>query len=321
MINKPKPLKLGDKVAIIAPSSATDLKKVIDGEKRIRAMGLEPVMFPTCYSRYGHLSAGDEERAKDVNDAFKDENIKGIICLRGGYGTPRILKMIDYDMIRKNPKVFVGFSDITGLHIAFNKIVRMVTYHGPMATSAFGNVNADNTVTYEPYTYESLKKNIFTNKYLGKFKNPEGEKLETLFNGKAEGEIIGGNLSLICSTLGSPYEIDVKGKILFIEDVGEPVYKIDRMLTSLSLAGKFNDCAGIILGTWSSCQREEKSYENGYDLPLSEVFENTLFPFNKPIISNFRAGHNFPQPTIPFGTHIKMDAEKKEIIFTESGNK
>lgn len=319
MIIKPKPLKIGDKVAIIAPASPTDLSAVKNAEKRIKAMGLDPVMFPTCFTKYGHLSATDEERANDVNNAFYDDNIKGIICLRGGYGTPRILNMLDYDMIKLNPKVFVGFSDITALHLAFNKICRMVTYHGPMAASNYGKVK-NSRVDFEKYTCESLKNNIFTNKPIGLFKNPENEELNALVGKKAEGELIGGNLTLLAATLGSPYELDSKGKILFIEEVDEPVYKIDRMLTSLVLAGKFDDCEGILLGAWTNCEREKKSYEDGYDLPLEEVFKNTLVKFNKPIITNFRAGHIFPQATMAFGTHVKIDADKKEIVFTESGN-
>lgn len=319
MIIKPKPLNIGDRVAIIAPSSPTELTSVNNAEKRIRALELEPVMFPTCFTRYGHLAAKDEERARDVNDAFSDESIKGIICLRGGYGTPRILNMLDYEMIKKNPKVFVGFSDITALHIAFNKICRMVTYHGPMAVSNFAKIK-DNSVDFEKYTYESMKNNIFNDEAIGQFKNPDAEELNVLVGGKAEGELIGGNLSLLSATLGSPYELDAKGKVLFIEEVDEPVYKIDRMLTSLALAGKFDDCEAVILGTWTNCEREKKGYENGYDLPLEEVFMNTLTRFNKPIITNFRAGHNYPQPTMPFGTIVKIDADKKEIIFTESGN-
>jgi muramoyltetrapeptide carboxypeptidase len=319
MITKPHALQKGDKVAVIAPSSAADKEVVKNAQRRVYALGLTPVMYPTCYTKYGHLSARDDERAKDVNDAFSNEDIKGIICLRGGYGTPRILELLDYEMIKLNPKVFVGYSDITALHIAFNKICRMVTYHGPMATSSYETAT-DSEVQFEEYTYQSLSKNIFTSQPIGVYQNPKNEELETLLGGKCQGEIVGGNLSLLVSTLGSPYEVDARGKILFIEDVGEPVYRIDRMLTSLSLAGKFNDCNGLILGTWSNCIREKKSYEEGYDLPLDEVFENTLKKFNKPIISNFRAGHNFPQPTIPFGTHVEMDADERKIIFTESGN-
>lgn len=288
-------------------------------ESRIRAMGLEPVMYPTCYTRYGYLSARDEERAKDVNNAFANKSIKGIICLRGGYGTMRILNLLDYEIIKRNPKVFLGFSDITGLHLAFNRICRMVTYHGPMATSSFARVEGMK-VEFEKYTYDSLRKNLFTNDAPGLVENPKGEALEHIVGGKAEGEIIGGNLSLLAATLGSPYEIDAKGKILFIEDVGERVYRVDRMLTSLALAGKFRDCVGVILGTWIDCNSQQGDDGAVIDLNLEEVFRDVLVPFNKPIIANFRAGHNFPQPTIAFGTKVILDADNKTITFIESGN-
>lgn len=315
---KPKPLKTGDKVAVIAPSSATDLKSVKNGEKKIRALGLEPVMFPTCYTNYGHLSASDEERAKDVNDAFKDETIKGIICLRGGYGATRILDLLDYETIASNPKIFVGFSDITALHTAFNQICNMVTFHGPMAATRFANVKNDK-VEFDVYSCESLVKNIFTDIPIGLHKNPNNEELKSLNTGKAKGKLAGGNLTLLTATLGSKYEIDTKGKIFFIEEIGEPVYKLDRMLTTLALAGKFNECAGIILGTFIKCEREKKPYEGGLDLTLEEVVENTLVKYNKPIIYNFKAGHNFPQPTIALGTTVYIDAELKQVEFLESG--
>lgn len=301
-------------MAVVAPASPTDLQSVRNAEKRVELMGLIPIMFPTCYSTYGHLSAKDEDRARDINTAFYDDTIKGIICLRGGYGSTRILNMIDYEMIKKNPKIFIGYSDITALHVAFNQICRMVTYHGPMATSKFITIE-NGCVNIDKYTFDSLFKNIFTDKVIGKYKNPNNEELITISGGKAKGELIGGNLSLLTATLGSHYEIDTKGKILFIEEVGEPVYKIDRMLTSLALAGKFDDCEGIILGTCTDCYRDKKSYENGFDLPLEEVLYNTLLKYNKPIIANFQAGHNFPQPTLAFGTNIVLDADKKEIIF------
>ncbi len=318
MNKKPKPLKSGDRVAVVAPSSATDIKSVENGERKLKAMGLTPVMFPTCYTNYGHLSAPDTERARDTNDAFKDESIKGIICLRGGYGTPRILNLLDYEMIAANPKVFMGFSDITALHVAFNQQCRMTTFHGPMATSNFVKFkNGD--VLFEPYTYNSLIKSIFTNEPAGEHKNPNEEPLYSYCRGTAEGELIGGNLTLLVSTMGSPYELDAAGKILFIEEVNEPVYKIDRMLTTLSLAGKFEQCAGVIFGTFAGCQREEKAYEGGLDLTLEEVIQNTVVPFNKPIIFNFKAGHSFPQPTLALGTKVRINADSNTVVFLESG--
>lgn len=317
-MNKPKSLIKGDKVAVVAPSSATDLQSVEKAEQKIKAMGLNPVMFPTCYTNYGHLSAPDLDRSRDINDAFRDESIKGIICLRGGYGTPRILNMLDYEMIAANPKVFVGFSDITALHIVFNQVCCMTTFHGPMATSGFAKFNKDK-LEFEQYTYDSLHKNIFTNDPAGEYVNPNNELLKGINCGTAEGRLIGGNLTLLVSTMGSRYELDTKDKILFIEEVNEPIYKIDRMLTTLALAGKFEQCAGIIFGTFTSCEREEKAYEGGLDLTLEEVINNTVAHFNKPIICNFKAGHSFPQPTLPLGTKVKIDANINRVIFTESG--
>jgi muramoyltetrapeptide carboxypeptidase len=317
---KPKPLKTGDKAAIIAPSSASDPKAVKQAEMKIRALGLEPVMFPTCFKNYGHLSARDEERADDVNNAFKDETIKGIICLRGGYGTTRILDLLDYEAIASNPKVFMGFSDITALHTAFNQICNMVTFHGPMAATNFARVKNDK-VEFDNYSYGSLVKNIFTGEAPGLYANPNQEALKSLNSGTALGQLTGGNLTLLTATLGSKYEIDTKGKILFIEEIGEPVYKLDRMLTALALAGKFDDCAGIILGSFVKCEREKKAYEGGLDLTFEEVVDNTLVKYKKPIIYNFKAGHSFPQPTLALGTLVRIDADKKEVEFLESGTR
>jgi len=318
MNKKPKSLRIGDKVAVVAPSSATDSASLEKAEKKLKAMGLNPVMFPTCYTNYGHLSAPDEMRAKDVNDAFRDESIKGIICLRGGYGTPRILNKLDYEMIAENPKVFVGFSDITALHVAFNQICHMTTFHGPMATSNFAKFKNED-VLFEPYTYNSLQRNIFTNEPAGEHKNSGDEPLSFFCCKDAEGELIGGNLTLLVSTMGSPYELDARGKILFIEEVNEPIYKIDRMLTTLALAGKFEQCAGVVFGTFTGCEREEKAYEGGLDLTLEEVINNTVVPFGKAVVYNFKAGHSFPQPTLAFGTNVKIDACRNKVIFTESG--
>lgn len=316
---KPRKLNIGDKVAIIAPSSSANKEAVEKGQKMIKAMGLEPVIYPTCYKNHGHMSAPDNERAKDVNDAFANSEIKGIICLKGGYGSLRILNMLDYEMIKDNPKAFIGYSDITGIHLALNKICRMVTYHGFMAVSSIYKKKGSK-IKFHPYTYDSIMKNLFTAQAPGLVENPEGEIMESLYEGEAEGELIGGNLSLLVGTLGSPYEIDTKGKILFIEEIGEPVHKIDNMLSSLSLAGKFKDCNGIILGTWPNCEPFERG-DGMDDLPLQEVFKEILLPYKKPIISNFRAGHNNPHPVLAFGTKVIINSDKKEIIFTESGNK
>ena len=312
MMIKPKALKKGDEVAIIAPASPTTEEKVKKALEALRKWGLIPIAYPSCYASHGHLSGTDDMRAKDVNDAFRDKKIRGIINLKGGYGAPRILKLIDYDLIRTNPKIFLGYSDISGLLIAINKNVWMVTYHGPMAAAGL-------SMDLDDYTKKYVDMCLFGNESLGILENPQGEKLISLVKGLAEGELIGGNLSLMVSTLGSDFEIDVKNKILFIEEIGEKNYKIDRMLTSLSLAGKFRDCIGIIIGPFSNCEAEIKT-DKYTDLSLNQIFNEIILPYNKPTIMNFRAGHIYPQATIPFGVKVEINANKPSIKFLESGN-
>lgn len=317
MIVKPKALKPGDKVAIIAPSTPTDADKLRRGQEGLRSLGLQPIIFPTCHKNYGHLAGLDQERAADINRAFADPEIDGIICMKGGAGAYRLMPLLDYDAIRGNPKVFIGYSDVTALHMAFNKLCRMVTYHGPMLISDF--FLGDNKL--EPFTLNSYKQALFGTGAAGRLENPPGEELRVLREGTAQGELIGGNLSLLISTLGSPWELDTTGKILFIEDISEAAYKVDRMLNALALAGKFKDCAGIILGSWTGCNPEQKSTYTGQDLPLETIFEEVIGPFNKPTILNLRAGHNYPAITLPFGVQVKIDTAVPEIVVLESGNR
>ncbi len=305
---KPESLSEGDTVAIIAPSSSAVISNMDKTGKFIERLGLRPVFLPSCYERHGHFAGVDEIRARDVNSAFGDELFKGIICIRGGYGTPRILNMLDYQMIKRNPKFFLGYSDITGLHMVLNNICGMVTYHGPMAcTEELFDMRDD-------YTINCLKRSIYSHSPMGRYIPPQGEALEVINEGKASGIITGGNLSLLVSTLGSRYEIDTRGKILFIEDVGELNYSIDRMLNSLDLAGKFKECKGVILGTWKGCKAAEES-DDRIDLDLDVIFEEIIGKYAMPVVNNFRAGHVYPQYTIPLGVEVDMDTSDGSIVF------
>lgn len=304
---KAKPLKFGDTIGIIAPASPTTDSNIKKVEETLRNMGFKLKMGKSLYEKRGYLSGKDEIRAEDINSMFKDKEVDGIICIRGGYGTPRILDLIDYEIIKENPKVFVGYSDITALHIAFNQIAGLVTFHGPMAAS-------DMIRNFSSFSKEHLFKAIMDNEALGEIVNPEGEEIISINGGIAEGPIIGGNLSLIADTIGTPYEIDVKGKILFIEEVEEEPYRIDRMLNQLRLAGKLNDAAGIILGDFSKCDARKPNES----LSLEEVIDDYFKALDKPIIYNLQAGHCEPMVTIPFGVRARLDADKKELIILEN---
>ena len=297
----PKQIKIGCTLGIIAPSSPYRGSNLEEVEKILTSYGYRVQFGKSCYGSYkGYLSSEDEIRARDIEDMFLNKEIDGIICLRGGYGTPRILDLIDYNIVKQNPKFFVGFSDITALHIAFNQKSNLVTFHGVMAASS---------PNWDYFTYKSLLDAINMKDTL-EIKNPRGEKIKTLVNGKCEGQLIGGNLALLSATMGTGYEVDTKGKILFIEDVGESIYRLDRMLTQLALGGKFTDCEGIIFGDFSNCRKD-----NDDDFSVEELLLDRISKYNKPCICNLKSGHCMPMVSLPFGVNCRLDATNKTIKF------
>lgn len=305
---KPKALKFGDTIGVVAPASPTLEENVEKAHKKLKDLGFKVKMGKSCYEKYGYLAGTDSLRAEDINHMFRDEEVDGIICLRGGYGTPRILELLDYDLIKKHPKVFIGYSDITALHIAITRFSRLITFHGPMVAS-------DMLGDFNQFSKKSLFNFIMEGEYLRNIKNPPGEELKTMNPGIAEGSIIGGNLSLIADTLGTPYEIDLKGKMLFIEEVGEEPYQIDRMLTQLRLAGKLKEAEGIILGDFNNCVAKSSEYDDS--LTLEQVLEDIIKPMNKPTLFNLKAGHCEPVITLPFGARARLDGHKGELTLLE----
>lgn len=303
---KPKALKLGDTIGIIAPSSPADIDKVYKARSYINNMGFKVKLGKSCFETWGYLSGVDSIRAEDLDNMFADKEVDGILCLRGGYGASRILDKINFNIVKDNPKIFVGYSDITVLHTSFNQICDLVTFHGPMAASNMSD-------EIDQFTIDSFLKAITSTDPLGNIENPINEKIGCLVPGEATGEITGGNLALIAGTLGTPYEINAKGKLLLIEEVEEEPYRVDRMLTQLALAGKFKDANGIILGDFKNCTPKE--YVNS--LSLMEVFQSTIVPFNKPTIYNLKAGHSFQKITIPFGVEAKMVSDEGKLTILE----
>lgn len=306
---KARALKFGDTLGLIGPASFASQDKVARSIRILREMGFEVKEGKSLYERYGYLSGKDEIRANDINSMFGDKEVDGIMCLRGGYGSPRILDLIDYELIKNNPKVFVGYSDITALHIVFNQICKLVTFHGPMASS-------DMIGSFQAFSEDSLLRAIMDKEAIGRIENPENEDIVKINGGIVEGRLIGGNLSLIADTIGTPYEIDSKGKILFIEEINEEPYKIDRMLNQLRLAGKLEDAAGIILGDFNKCQ-PKGHYEDS--LSLEEVFEDYIKVLNKPSIYNLQSGHCNPIITLAMGVRVRLDGNKGQVDILENG--
>ncbi|MGL4913947.1 MAG: S66 peptidase family protein [Romboutsia sp.] len=300
-MNIPKTLKVGDTIGLIAPSGPLRKGNIEQVKNAIQSYGYNVKIGESCYLKYkGYLAGDDDTRASDIEKMFLDKSVDAIMCLRGGYGTSRLLDKIDYNIIFQNPKIFIGFSDITGLHIVFNQICNLSTYHGIMAYTA---------PKWDDFTYASLLNALnFEDELV--IENPMKEKIYTIYHGKSEGILIGGNLSLIISTLGTSYEIDTRNKILFIEEVGEYIYRIDRMLMHLYHAGKLDDCNGIIYGDFNDCRKF-----NDDDNEMIELLQEISEKVNKPAIYNLQAGHCMPMLTLPLGVKCSMDATNQRVKF------
>lgn len=284
---QPKPLTKNDKVVLIAPAGYVQKEKIENVLAAIKRLGLVPVLGANALNTQNYLAGSDIERAKDINNAFLDKEIKGIIALRGGYGSMRILDMLDYQMIKNNPKIFVGYSDITAIHLAINKKCDLVTYHGPMACVELINPKIDQYTKAYFNHYIFGKNNAFF--YAKKFMS-----IKTLTTGNFKGTLIGGNLTTVVATLGTKYEIDTYNKVLFLEEINECTYKIDRLITQLKLSGKLSNLKAVILGHFTNCT---KNNDELLDI-FKEAFENI------PCIYNMPSGHSLPNITLPIGGTI-----------------
>lgn len=299
-----KKLKKGDTIGIIAPASCTTYEKVLEAKKNIEDMGYQ-VILGECTKKQWYSYAGtDEERAEEINSFFADKSIDAIICMRGGYGCNRLIELLDFEVIKRNPKIFVGYSDITTLHIALNEKANLITFHGPMAVSNFtGNYNRD--------TYENFIEILSNSRDKQSIKNIIKE-LKVLNEGRAKGKLVGGNLATLIATLGTEYDLDYNGKILFLEDVGEKTYKIDRFLNQLKKHGVFEKIEGLVLGDFKNCIQDSEK-----DMTLLEVFQNYFKELKKPVIYNFESGHSEPMLTLPLGAICEIDTYNKEIKVLE----
>lgn len=300
----PPLLKKGDTVALVAPGTNVtdpdDLKKAFD---ILEFFGLKPKTFRKT-EEFGYKSRSVRARADEIHAAFSEEEVRGIICLRGGYASAMLLDSLDYSLIAKNPKVFVGYSDITAMHCAINKLAGLVTYHGPVALSAFTKYTID---SFEEVLFRGTRPLILQNPQVDKSPRPQ-HPTRTISGGTARGRIIGGNLSIICSLMGTPYEIDTKGKILMIEDVGEEPYRMDRMLNQLRLAGKLHDAAGIVVGECVDCNSNGLNPSKVWDPSLGEVLDAYLSALGKPVFYGLTFGHTSDQLTVPIGAEAELDA-------------
>ena len=304
-MQKGKRLRGGDTLGIVAPSGPCNLSQLEEGMSVLEGMGFRLKEAANLRQRRGYLAGDDEARAAGIMEMFDDDGVDGVICAKGGYGANRMASLIDVDVIRANPKVFLGYSDITTLHLFFNQGAELITFHGPMAAFDFG---PKATV----FSMESMVRWVMDGAP-GPLENPPDYPRRTLAPGKARGQLVGGNLNLLAYSIGTPWEIDSRGKILFIEEIEEEPYKVDGMLIQLVNAGKLQECAGIVLGDFNNCEVTKTNPS----LTLEEALADILLPLGVPVMAGLRAGHCEPKLTLPLGAVCALDADAQMLTVLE----
>jgi muramoyltetrapeptide carboxypeptidase len=309
---KPKALRRGDMMGVVAPAGPVDRQRIDRALSRLRERGFHVKTYGDIYRSEGYLAGDDATRADELMTAFADPATTGVWCARGGYGVARILDRLDFSVIRNTAKVFVGFSDITALHIAIQQCGGLKTFHGPNLQDGFGKVD-DMPAANEAALWQALLAEEQTGAPRQLLCGPtaiESIELERLAPGVASGPLIGGNLAVLCGLMGTPFEIQTEDRILFIEDVSERAYRIDRYLAQLALAGKLQSAAGILVGSFS--------YDDGdpSDSPsaIMGVFRRYLADLNIPVIVGFPAGHEKYNLTLPEGGQVTIDADAGRIF-------
>lgn len=312
---KPDRLLPGDVVGILSPASAPPDPKNIDRSVvAIERLGFKPKLAPNARRRWGFLAGSDRDRAADLMKLFTDRRVKAIICVRGGYGTARLLPRLDYAAIRAHPKIFVGYSDITSLHCAFLAKSNLVSFHGPMLNSDF--IKPD----LPEFTLQSFRNTLMEAAAPGSIRAGYRQKktVKILRRGKASGPLIGGNITLLCAALGTPYLPSFKRSIVFFEDLDEVPYRFDRMLTQLLNAGLLQQVAGVAIGINAGCEDPKAKRSQEYRQSLEDVFRERLLPLKVPVVAGLPFGHIPLNATLPVGLRATLDANQGDLIITES---
>ena len=310
---KPAKLKPGDTVGLVTPASPLlDFRDIERAGKVLRSLGLNVLQGNNIRRRTGFLAGSDTERAEDLHRMFAEPAVRGIFALRGGYGSARLLELLDWKLIGSNPKVLVGHSDLTAILTAIQSRTGMVTFWGPLAGYDLGR---------SPSPFKTRWLEVVTFNSSNELKLPGSapanrRRLRVLAgHGTAEGRLVGGNLSIIASLLGTPFEIDTRGKLLFFEDVDEEPYRIDRMLNQLALAGKLHQAAGIIVGYFVNC---ESSGRMRRTFNLSHVLKDRLGDLGIPVLYGAPLGHEPEKITLPLGVRARLDTKKPCLRLLES---
>ncbi len=295
-IIKPQKLVKGDRIGIISPAGPVNEPDLQAGINLLESSGFKIQQAPHVYETHGYLAGDDETRLEDLHAMLQDQDIKAVLCARGGYGSLRLLDKIRYDLIRKAPKIIAGYSDITALLMAIHTKTGLITFHGPMVRGLAGNDNKN---------WESLLNLISSNRPI----TQDLSECTILLPGKAKGALMGGNLSLICHLLGTPFLPSFDGNILFIEDTGEPLYRLDRMLTHLTLSGKLKRISGLIAGRFEEC---------GDTADINKLLTGIADKLKIPLVTGFPIGHGQKNIALPLGLTAELDTGLKTLTIEEA---
>jgi len=306
----PRRLKKGDLIGLVTPGSSVTEEELTECITKLEDMGFRTTYEDTVLSEYGYFAGKDQERADELMGMFTREDVDAIWCVRGGYGSIRILDLLDYEQIRKNPKVFIGYSDITALLTSIYQETGLVTFHGPVGTSDFNrfSMNSMKKVLLEPdgeykYPYRREK---------GTRDNSEFDRY-TMSEGRAEGLLIGGNISVLDSMIGTRFEPDFENKIVYLEDIGEKTYRIDKMVFHLLSGTNLKNAAGIVMGVFGDCNINDEPR-----LSLKVALDDLLKPLGIPVSYGLSFGHIKRMLTVPTGIKAGMDADKRSFWLLES---
>jgi len=291
----PPALKRGDVIGVVAPAGPFDRSKLQAGINILKSMGFKPFVPEGIFQKQDYLAGSDAHRADIVNRLFENDSVKAIICARGGFGSIRILSMINRESVRSNPKIFIGFSDITALHAFLYKRCGLVSFHGPMAATI-----ADNCEKTRGALFEAVAS--------GKKLRVRPDNGRTIYPGTAKGPVFGGNMATLCHLIGTDFFPDLSGHILVLEDTDEPLYKIDRMMTQMEFAGVLSNVAGVVLGSFTNCGDTKK---------VDMLFEHLFKGRDIPVLSGFPIGHGKSNITIPLGIKATIDTDNHLFLFHE----
>jgi muramoyltetrapeptide carboxypeptidase len=311
---RPRRLAPGDVIGIVAPASPPPDPTRLDlGIAALQRLGYRVKLAKHARARRGFLAGTDRERAGDLMRLFTDRAVDAILCVRGGYGAPRLLPLLDYREIRRHAKVFVGYRDLTALHCAFLTQAGMVSFHGPHVVGDFARADLP------PFTLDSFQQTVGAGRTGDIAAGCRDGNVTILRSGRARGRLIGGNLSLLCSLIGTPWLPDFRGRILFLEDVGEQPYRFDRMLTQLRNAGLLQQVAGIAVGVNADCEDPKAKDAKEFRQTIDDVLRDRLLPLQVPVAVGLPFGHVPLNATLPVGVNATLDAGQGKLLLNEPG--